>query len=94
MSPSSAERDAVFAATGAAARAPYISNDVIDQFLEASTPTQIAGRRAMLGAEVAHRDASRRARLLRQARLPVRKSVAAVFSQVPFSEMCKDFFRV
>jgi DNA replication protein DnaC len=75
MSPSSAERDAVFAATGAAARAPYISNDVIDQFLEASTPTQIAGRRAMLGAEVAHRDASRRARLLRQARLPVRKSV-------------------
>jgi DNA replication protein DnaC len=48
---------------------------VIDQFLEASTPTQIAGRRAMLGAEVAHRDASRRARLLRQARLPVRKSV-------------------
>jgi DNA replication protein DnaC len=75
MSPSSAGRDAVFAATRAAARAPYISNDVIDQFLEASTPTQIAGCGAMLGAEVAHRDASRRARLLRQARLPVHKSV-------------------
>ena len=75
MSPSSAGRDAVLAATRAAARALYISNDAIDQFLEASTPTQIAGCRAMLGAEVAHRDASRRARPLRQARLPVRKPV-------------------
>ena len=45
---SSAERDAVFAATRAAARALYISNDVIDQFLETSTPTQVAGCRAML----------------------------------------------
>lgn len=75
MSPSSAGRDAVFAATRAAARALYISNDVIDQSLEASTPTQVAGCRAMLGAEVAHRDASRRARPLGQARLPVRKPV-------------------
>jgi len=72
---SSAERDAVFAATRAAARALYISNDVIDRFLETSTPTQIAGCRAMLEAEIAHRDANRRARLLRQARLPVHKSV-------------------
>lgn len=75
MSPSSAGRDAVFAATRAAARAPYVSDDVIDQSLEASTPTQVAGCRAMLGAEAAHRDASRRARPLRQARLPVHKPV-------------------
>ncbi len=75
MSPSSAGRDAVLAATRAAARALYISNDAIDQSLGASAPTQIAGCRAMLGAEVAHRDASRRARPLRQARLPVRKPV-------------------
>ena len=72
---SSAERDAVFAATRAAARALFISSDVIDRFLETSTPTQVAGCRAMLEAEVAHRDANRRARLLRQARLPVHKSV-------------------
>ena len=75
MSPSSAGRDAVLAAARAAARALYISNDAIDQSLEASAPTQVAGCRAMLGAEVAHRDASRRARLLRQAGLPVRKPV-------------------
>lgn len=75
MSPSSAGRDAVFAATRAAARALHISDDVIDQFLGASAPTQVAGCRAMLGAEVAHRDASRRARPLGQARLPARKPV-------------------
>lgn len=75
MSPSSAGRDAVLAATRAAARALYVSNDAIDQSLEASTPTQVAGCRAMPGAEVAHRDASRRARPLGQARLPARKPV-------------------
>lgn len=75
MSPSSAGRDAVLAATRAAARALYISNDVVDQSLEASAPTQVAGCRAMPGAEVAHRDASRRARPLGQARLPAHKPV-------------------
>lgn len=71
---SGAERDAVFAATRAAARALFISNDVIDRFLETSTPTRIVGCKAMPEAEIAHRDAGKRARLLRQAKLPVHRS--------------------
>lgn len=47
----------------------------------------MAGCRAMLEAELAHRDATKRARLLRQARLPVHKSAEGFdWSHVRFSE--------
>ena len=71
---SSSERDAMHAATRAAARALFISNDVIDAWVASATPGQEAACRALLEAEIAHRDLTRRARLLRQARFPVPKS--------------------
>lgn len=47
----------------------------------------MADCRAMLEAELAHRDATKRARLLRQARLPVHKSAEGFdWSHVRFSE--------
>lgn len=87
MPMTSSEREAMHEAARAAARALYISNDVIDWFLGSSTPTQAAGCRAMLEAELAHRDATKRARLLRQARLPVHKSAEGFdWSHVRFPE--------
>lgn len=74
MPMSSSERDAMRAATRAAARALFISNDVIDAWVASATPGQEAACRALLEAEIAHRDLTRRARLLRQARFPVPKS--------------------
>ncbi len=69
------EREASAAAFRGVARALFISNDVVDGFLASATPGQVAACSRMLEAEIAHRDAARRARLLRQARFPVPKSV-------------------
>jgi DNA replication protein DnaC len=74
MPRASSGREATHAATRAAARALFISNEVVDSFLESASPGQEDACRAMLEAELAHRDRSRRERLLRQARFPVRKS--------------------
>ena len=74
MQRTSSGREAAHAATRAAARALFVSNEVVDSFLETATPGQEDACRAMLEAELAHRDRSRREGLLRQARFPVRKS--------------------
>lgn len=49
--------------------------DTIGAFLASATPGQVAACAAMPGSEIAHRDRAKRARLLRQARFPVPKSV-------------------
>lgn len=74
MPMSSSEREAMHAATRAAARALFISNDVVDGWLESATPGQEMACRSLLEAEIAHRDLAKRARLLRQAHFPVPKS--------------------
>lgn len=43
--------------------------------LASASPGQVAARTAMLGSEIAHRDRAKRARLSKQARFPVPKSV-------------------
>jgi len=87
MPRASSGREAAHAATRAAARALFISNEVVDSFLEAASPGQEDACRAMLEAELAHRDRSRRERLLRQARFPVRKSAEGFdWSNVSFPD--------
>ena len=82
-----AEREASEAAFRAAARALFVSNEVIDAFLAAATPGQAAACRRMLEDEVAHRDRSKRARLVRQARFPVPKAFDGFdWSNVSFPE--------
>lgn len=73
MPMSSSGREATHAATRAAARALFISSDVMDGWLESATPGQEAACRSPLEAEIAHRDLARRARLPRQAHFPVPK---------------------
>jgi len=68
-------REAAQAAFRGAARALFISGDTIGAFLASATPGQVAACTAMPGSEIAHRDRAKRARLLRQARFPVPKSV-------------------
>lgn len=75
MPQTSSGRDAAQAAFRGAARAPFMSGDTIGAFLASATPGQVAAGAAMPGSEIAHRDRAKRARLLRQARLPVPKSV-------------------
>lgn len=68
----SSEREADRSAFRAAARALFISGDTIEA---SATPEQVAACTSMLESELAHRDRARMARLLRQARFPVPKSV-------------------
>lgn len=75
MPRTSSEREAAQAAFCDAARALFISGDTIGAFLASATPGQVAACAAMPGSEIAHRDRAKRARLLRQARFPVPKSV-------------------
>lgn len=75
MPQTSSEREAAQASFRDAARALFISGDTIAAFLASATPGQIAACTSMLESEIAHRDGTRRARLLRQARFPVPKSV-------------------
>ena len=75
MPQTSSEREAAQAAFRGAARALFISGDTIGAFLASATPGQVAACAAMLESEIAHRDRAKRARLLRQARFPVPKSV-------------------
>ena len=71
----------------AAARALFISGDTIEGFLGSATPGQLSACRAMLEAELSHRDRSKRERLLRQARFPVPKSLEGFdWSNVSFPE--------
>ena len=75
MPQKSSEREAAQEAFRGAARALFISGDTIGAFLASATPGQVAACTAMLESEIAHRDRAKRARLLRQARFPVPKSV-------------------
>lgn len=101
MPRTSSEREAAQASLRAAARALFISGDTVDAFLAHATPGQVAACASMLESEVAHRDRARRARLLRQARFPVPKSVEGFdWSGVKFpdgwgrGEMCSlEFVR-
>ena len=75
MPQTSPGREAAQAAFRGAARALFVSGDTIGAFLASATPGQAAACAAMPGPETARRDRARRARLPRQARLPVPKSV-------------------
>ena len=99
MPQTSSEREASQAAFRGAARALCISGDTIDAFLASATPGQVAACTAMLGSEIAHRDRTKRARLLRQARFPVPKALDGFdWSNVAFldgwgrDEMCSLAF--
>ena len=59
----------------ACARALYISSDSIDAFLSSATPGQLAACTGLLEGELAHRERTKRQRLLRQARFPLPKSL-------------------
>ena len=87
MPQTSSERETAQAAFRGAARALFISGDTIDAFLASATPGQVAACTAMLESEIAHRDRAKRARLLRQARFPVPKSVEGFdWSNVAFPD--------
>lgn len=75
MPQTSPGREAAQAAFRGAARALFMSGDTIGAFLASATPGQVAACAAMPGSEIAHRDGAKRARLPRQARFPVPKSV-------------------
>jgi DNA replication protein DnaC len=80
-------RGAAQAAFRAAARALFISGDTIAAFLGSATPGQVAACTATPGSEIAHRDGAKRARLLRQARFPVPKSIEGFdWSNVAFPD--------
>ena len=57
------------------ARSLFISQAAIDETLEWATPRQLDAIDRMLATEPANREASKRARLMRQARFPVPKSL-------------------
>ncbi len=57
------------------ARSLFISQATIDETLEWATPRQLDAIDRMLATELANREASKRARLMRQARFPVPKSL-------------------
>lgn len=87
MPQKSSEREAAQEAFRGAARALFISGDTIGAFLASATPGQVAACTAMLESEIAHRDRAKRARLLRQARFPVPKSVEGFdWSNVAFPD--------
>ena len=99
MPQTSPGRGASQAAFRGAARAPSVSGDTIDAFLASATPGQVAACTAMPGSEIARRDGTRRARLLRQARFPVPKALdVSGWSNVAFpdgwgrDEMCSLAF--
>ena len=75
MPQTSPGRGASQAAFRGAARAPSVSGDTIDAFLASATPGQVAACTAMPGSEIARRDRTKGARLLRQARFPVPKAL-------------------
>lgn len=58
-----------------AARALFISRDVQERFIEGATAGQLQAATRMLKDEMAHREVSKRERMLRQARFPVPKSL-------------------
>lgn len=87
MLQTSSGRETAQAAFRGAARALFISGDTIGAFLASATPGQVAACTAMLESEIAHRDRARRARLPRQARFPVPKSVEGFdWSNVAFPD--------
>lgn len=87
MPRTSSEREAARAAFRGAARALFMSGDTIGAFLASATPGQVAACTAVPGSEIAHRDRAKRARLLRQARFPVPKSVEGLgWPDVAFSD--------
>lgn len=99
MPQTSSERGASQAAFRGAARAPSVSGDTMDAFLASATPGQVAACTAMPGSEIARRDRTKRARLLRQARFPVPKALdVSDWSNVAFpdgwgrDEMCSLAF--
>lgn len=71
----------------AAARALFLSNATVDEYVAGATAGQLASATAMLESELARREGAKRARLLRQARFPVPKSFEGYdWSHVSFPE--------
>ena len=71
----------------ALARTMFFSNEVIDAFLESSTPGQLEAAAGMIAHEQEVRSGRRRERLFRKARFPQVKSFSGYdFSQVSFPE--------
>ena len=66
------------------ARSLFISKATIDETLEWATPRQLDAIDRMLATEPANREASKRARLMRQARFPV----CVLASWRPLCERC------
>ena len=87
MPPSAAQRDAAHARFRSAARAPFLSNATVEDYVATATAGQLASATAMLGGGLARRGSPKGARLLRQARLPVPKSFEGYdWSHVSFPE--------
>lgn len=87
MQLSASQRDAAQARFRAAARALFLSNATADEYIGSATAGQLASVTAMLEGELARRECSKRARLLRQARFPVPKSFEGYdWSNVSFPE--------
>lgn len=87
MPQTSSEREAAQASFRDAARALFISGETIDGFVASASPGQLSACRSMLEAELVHRDRAKRQRLLRQARLPVPKSMEGFdWSNVSFPD--------
>ena len=59
----------------ARARSLFISGATVEWFLESATPGQLEACSSMLARELESRERSKRARLLRQARFPVHKTL-------------------
>ncbi|MDP9859812.1 DNA replication protein DnaC [Olsenella profusa DSM 13989] len=74
MPQTSPGRGASQAAFRGAARAPSVSGDTMDALLASATPGRAAACTAMPESEIARRDRTKGARLLRQARFPVPKA--------------------
>lgn len=74
------------------ARSLFISQATIDETLEWATPRQLAAIDRMLATELANREASKRARLMRQARFPCFASMFVRQVRQCFSVVWADGF--
>ncbi len=69
------------------ARALFISNDTIDEFIQSATAGQLQATTHMFESEMKHRELTKRERLMRQARFPVPKSLSKfVWDNVVFPD--------
>ena len=77
----------------ARARSLFISGATVEWFLESATPGQLEACSSMLARELESRERSKRARLLRQARFPVHKTLEGFdWSNVGFPDDTVNVF--